>query len=318
MLASTFFRGDPALQASLVHDAAHILEGAHGTHVAKIQLALSILDQANIDLSELRARFYGRSTSTAVLAFKQKRKIINYSYQTQADNIVGKMTMATLDQEMLAWEHRRVRSSSYYCGDPVQAGTASRALTIAAGTTPIVLPGNLDILWQPSRGAGRSSGQVLRYLIKAIGLLKPLGINIVSSVASPPDAEFPYDSPVDPDFDPDCQQVRRAAEKMRPGCRGVLRVIACPFPKIANPIFGATKSGLKVDGVVVQPFVLVNTAAFRTDECTFIHEMIHAANLKLLDKDHDPDKKSIFATGNARSVLKPEHAANFNSAFFRR
>jgi hypothetical protein len=34
----------------------------------------------------------------------QQRGIINRSYQTQADNIVGKMTMASLDEEMKAHE----------------------------------------------------------------------------------------------------------------------------------------------------------------------------------------------------------------------
>ena len=39
-----------------------------------------------------------------MLAYKQKRNIINRSYQTKADNIVGKMTMAALDKEMLEAE----------------------------------------------------------------------------------------------------------------------------------------------------------------------------------------------------------------------
>ncbi len=39
-----------------------------------------------------------------MLAYKEKRHIINHSYQTQADNIVGKMTMAALDREMLGKE----------------------------------------------------------------------------------------------------------------------------------------------------------------------------------------------------------------------
>ena len=47
---------------------------------------------------------YGPSTADVVLAYKRKRNIINYSYQTTADNIVGKMTMAALDKEMLARE----------------------------------------------------------------------------------------------------------------------------------------------------------------------------------------------------------------------
>jgi hypothetical protein len=38
--------------------------------------------------------------AAAVLAYKKKRNIINWSYQQQADNIVGKMTIAALDAEM--------------------------------------------------------------------------------------------------------------------------------------------------------------------------------------------------------------------------
>jgi hypothetical protein len=102
-LESQFFRGDPKLQAAAVSDPAHIVLGASGEHVRKIQLALIQLDGAAIDPDGK----YGPMTGNAVLAYKQKRKIINRSYQTQADNIVGRMTMASLDQEMLAKERAR-------------------------------------------------------------------------------------------------------------------------------------------------------------------------------------------------------------------
>src|SRR5271166_1379044 len=62
------------------------------------------LDGADIALNELAARSYGPSTSDAMLSYKKKRDIINRSYQTQADNIVGVMTMAALDNEMFANE----------------------------------------------------------------------------------------------------------------------------------------------------------------------------------------------------------------------
>src|SRR6476659_9549307 len=103
-LQSNLFRGDPALEACLVSDPAHITPGAVGDHVAKIQTALIKLDGLNIDPSELSAKRYGPSTAAAVLSFKQKRRIINFSYQTQADNIVGKMTIAALDREILEKE----------------------------------------------------------------------------------------------------------------------------------------------------------------------------------------------------------------------
>jgi hypothetical protein len=41
-----------------------------------------------------------------VLSYKKKRSIINPAYQTQADNIVGKMTIASLDKEILQRENR--------------------------------------------------------------------------------------------------------------------------------------------------------------------------------------------------------------------
>jgi hypothetical protein len=46
---------------------------------------------------------YGPSTALCVLVYERKRQIINRSYQTQADNIVGRMTIASLDQGMSAW-----------------------------------------------------------------------------------------------------------------------------------------------------------------------------------------------------------------------
>ncbi len=96
-LQSQLFRGDSQLDAAAVSDPAHIVQGARGEHVRKIQLALISLDGALIDADGV----YGPATAAAVLAYKKKRGIINRSQQTQADNIVGKMTIASLDKEML-------------------------------------------------------------------------------------------------------------------------------------------------------------------------------------------------------------------------
>ena len=103
-LQSKSFRNDSKLQACAVSDPAHIVEGAVGDHVVKIQQALLLLDGAKIDAGEVAAKRYGKSTAAAVLTYKTQRKIINYSYQTKADNIVGKMTIATLDRELLQLE----------------------------------------------------------------------------------------------------------------------------------------------------------------------------------------------------------------------
>lgn len=99
-LQSRLFRNDPNLEAATVSHPAHIVPGARGEHVRKIQLALIQLDGAAIAADGI----YGPATAAAVLAYKKKRNIVNRAYQTQADNIVGKMTIDRLDKEMLAAE----------------------------------------------------------------------------------------------------------------------------------------------------------------------------------------------------------------------
>jgi hypothetical protein len=96
------FRGDAKLEAAAKLDSAHIKPGDRGPHVGKIQQAIIDLDGATL----ARDDNYGPATATAVLSYKQKRNIINRAYQTQADNIVGKLTVASLDREMLAHEKK--------------------------------------------------------------------------------------------------------------------------------------------------------------------------------------------------------------------
>src|SRR5947207_10279060 len=57
---------------------------------------------------ELAATSYGPSTSAAVLAYKEKRDIVNRSYQTKPDNIVGIMTRTLCLQTIVlsAWASR--------------------------------------------------------------------------------------------------------------------------------------------------------------------------------------------------------------------
>ena len=95
-LQSKLFRGDLKLEAAATSDPAHIVPGAKGEHVRKIQVALIKIDGAAINQDGV----YGPATAAAVLAYKKKRNIVNRSYQTQADNIVGKMTVVALDKEM--------------------------------------------------------------------------------------------------------------------------------------------------------------------------------------------------------------------------
>lgn len=101
-LQSKLFSGDAKLEACLTHDSGHVVPGAFGEHVKKIQTALTIIESQAIDSGEMTQGKYGPSTAAAVLNYKKKRKIINFSYETQADNIVGKMTIAALDKDLLA------------------------------------------------------------------------------------------------------------------------------------------------------------------------------------------------------------------------
>jgi len=114
-LHSKLFKDDQKLQACLVNDAAHVTPGAKGDHVSKIQKAIDAVGDKVIDASEVSSKTYGASTAAAVLAYKKKRSIINFSYQTQPDNIVGKMTIDTLDREILKVEKPPVLAGSS-CG----------------------------------------------------------------------------------------------------------------------------------------------------------------------------------------------------------
>src|SRR5215216_1450282 len=103
-LFSNLLRGNPNLAACQINDAAHLAIGARGEHVAKVQFALFALDSLAIDRNEVQFETYGPSTAKAVLAYKTKRQIINTAYQNAPDNIVGKMTITRLDQDMRFFE----------------------------------------------------------------------------------------------------------------------------------------------------------------------------------------------------------------------
>lgn len=129
-LQSKLFRADAKLEAALVSDPAHIAQGAFGSHVAKIQQALNMLDGAVLNPDGQ----YGPATASAVLAYKQKRNIINSSYQKQADNIVGKMTMAALDAEMLEKEREpEPEPDRNQITATLKSGPASFAITQRVG-----------------------------------------------------------------------------------------------------------------------------------------------------------------------------------------
>ena len=117
-LLAYIFKDDGALEAAAIQNQSHILEGHSGEHVGKIQEALIMLDGAVISDVERLAKFYGPTTSKAVLNYKTRRQIINRSYQNTADAIVGIMTMKALDEELFKFQQSAdfTDTSSRFCG----------------------------------------------------------------------------------------------------------------------------------------------------------------------------------------------------------
>ncbi|WP_040779652.1 peptidoglycan-binding domain-containing protein [Nocardia pneumoniae] len=93
---------DQQLENCLVSDPAHIGEGinAVGEHVRRIQIALNEVDDAGLEVDGI----YGEDTGDAVEDYKNVRHILAPG-QTQADRIVGKRTIKTLDEEVFEFEN---------------------------------------------------------------------------------------------------------------------------------------------------------------------------------------------------------------------
>lgn len=94
VLRSRQFASDPKLEACAVSDPAHIVQGATGAHVGKIQAALT-QSGCVIAAAEMAAQRYGASTARAVVEFKRQRNILNFA--GRLDDIVGKKTIRALD-----------------------------------------------------------------------------------------------------------------------------------------------------------------------------------------------------------------------------
>lgn len=101
---------NPQLDACLVDDAAHIFAGAQGTHVACIQIALSLLSDGAVFL--VIDGVYGAATATAVFNYKDARHILGAG-QTTPDDIVGKQTLQSLDDEMSIFEEQAIATDEF-------------------------------------------------------------------------------------------------------------------------------------------------------------------------------------------------------------
>jgi len=100
MLISRLLSGDQRLQQCAMSNPRHVKQGDKGPYVKLIQLAMLILGDLDVDDGEMANQYYGSSTAAAVLDYKQKRNIINPAYQSQADDIVGIMTIKAIDAEL--------------------------------------------------------------------------------------------------------------------------------------------------------------------------------------------------------------------------
>jgi peptidoglycan hydrolase-like protein with peptidoglycan-binding domain len=123
-LKSRLFRGDPKLEAAATSNSAHITSGAAGEHVRKIQYAVARLE--GIPLAQ--DGIYGPQTANAVLGYKKKRNIINRSYQSQADDIVGILTIQSLDLEMFEAEQAPNYMKGVQCTIARQGDTESPSM----------------------------------------------------------------------------------------------------------------------------------------------------------------------------------------------
>jgi hypothetical protein len=106
-LVSEHFKDDDDLQDCLDYDEDHVVFGDSGDHVGLIQQALIKLGEGVINARELSQMFYGATTANSVLGYKTRRQIINKRYQQAPDNIVGKMTIERLDQDMVEFEKKQ-------------------------------------------------------------------------------------------------------------------------------------------------------------------------------------------------------------------
>jgi len=326
-LSSRLFKGNRALEACAAQDSAHVTRGASGDHVGKIQFALFTLDNALIDRAELVSQQYGRSTAAAVLAYKQKRQIINRSYQATADDIVGKMTVASLDKEMIVKEltprppgdcvvspSRPPKPSAIVTPAPAFQQRLSLAGSGATVTAPKQLGGFIRVFFQITLRSATEDGYPLSANIeRARDSLFDHGISLFVEFGRGFADTLQFSEPIlnNPDAAGDnVDQIRKASEDVRPGVPGVFRVIVC---QMVGDSAGETFRNRVIGGRVVPPFALLNSQIIDSGHATLIHEMIHASKPGVVP--HDDELASVFFRhgtekpgGVQRTFIKPEHA----------
>jgi hypothetical protein len=322
-LRSTMLKDSPAMQACLVNDQAHVTPGATGPSVGLIQKCLLVLESSAISANEIRTRTYGPTTAAAVLAYKRARNIVNRSYQTQADNIVGKMTIARLDEDIAKVE--KANALFVRCphggGGGVAAGVRSFTEGLvgdAPGAPPVPIRQTLFVHLQRTElfttGAELFA---LELLARARALLRPLGMAVVEQPGLVGPAVPWPDGVIHTQFPADLFAVRKAAINTAAGDPTVLRVIFGAFDPI-DRLKGITGGG-QVPGTAehVPKFVLINMLLKNPDHGTLVHEMIHAS-FPGTSPDHDGDPRSLYSISERRDTIFPNHVQLLRGTFFAR
>ena len=314
-LRSKLFQRDDAFEACLVKDSAHIQEGATGPHVSKIQFALLALDNISIEQSEIAARHYGRSTAAGVLAYKRKRSIINRAYQTTADNIVGKMTILSLDSEMATAESKGpLRGCATDIGGGGGGGGTSTRSSLVGGRQLEFAPARLNVSFQEALLANEvipgSSLRTVLLVERATKLLAPFNLKLSTRFL----ASFTHPFTVGEKDDVDVRTIRKAADKAATVSPSSLLVIFCHLRGTKST---ATSQGELTGITGFKNFVLMNKDRTHPDNGTLLHEMIHCSADRFMNDLHDEDQNSVYSRGDNRNLLRDEHAKSLNDAVFK-
>jgi hypothetical protein len=343
-LVSRLFQGNRKLEACLVDDAAHVTLGAQGEHVAKIQFALFALDNLRIDRAELATQTYGPSTAAAVLSYKTKRQIINRSYQTTPDSIVGKMTIASLDAEM-----RKRQLSLPAIGDcALTPPSVPQPFVLSSlnGPQPVAAFSEQVGERNSKQSAGGKLKQLNRTLRIFLAITKRASLDdgfpsLSADLERTKDSLFEHGLALSVEFrngfadtidfagtagrvilEDDIVGLRKASEDLRPGLPNILRVIVCPMNDF---VFGETFRNRRIGDLFFPPFVLINSRQTDRSHATLLHEMIHAAFVETngIKLNHDSEPNSIFFEHGTsqlgatdRTFLKTEHAAILAKGYF--
>ena len=95
-------------------------KGAAGDHVSRIQIALLALDGASIDQAELNARRY----PARCYPIKRSVRLSTSATKNRQTALVGKMTIAALDKEMVEFERLMNSAPVCHCRDFPRAQNA--------------------------------------------------------------------------------------------------------------------------------------------------------------------------------------------------